>query len=338
MRGLPRLADAIIQSILQTSYGLSNATLTFLPLGNDAASFVYKVGAEHGKDYFLKVRTSDWFSAPSIAIPRFFYEHGIPHIITPLPTIDRALWVHEGDFYISMYPFVDARTATDTGLSKQQWQALGAALRRIHTSQLPAELRQITRREAFVPSRRHVLTNLQAALASSEPRDPLQRELAAFWRAREGELRALIDRTDTLGDQLRQASIPQVLCHADLHTWNVLVDTAQQMWIVDWDEIIMAPKERDLMFVIGGIARGLVDPDETTSFLQGYGDATIDRRALAYYRYAWTVQEMGAYAEEVFFLPELGEQVRGNALRSFIDVFEPGNIAAMAREADSGAL
>lgn len=30
------------------------------------------------------------------------------------------------------------------------------------------------------------------------------------------------------------------------------------MWIVDWDEVILAPKECDLMFVVGGIGRGSV--------------------------------------------------------------------------------
>jgi spectinomycin phosphotransferase len=338
MRGLPKLADTTLQSTLEAHYGLPHTTLTFLPIGNDAASFVYRVDTDDRQSYFLKVRASDWFRAPSIVLPRFLFEQGVPHIITPLPTLERELWVHEGDFYISLYPFIDARTATATGLSRQQWHALGATLNQIHTYQLPDHLRQIMPQETFVPSRRQVLTNLQATLANSQPSDPLQRELAAFWWAREDELRALIERADTLGSQLRQSRLPRVVCHADLHTWNVLVDTERQMWIVDWDETILAPKERDLMFSIGGIARGLVKPAETSRFLQGYGDAKIDQRALAYYRYAWTLQEMAAYAEEVFFLLELGEQVRSDALRSFIDVFEPGNIAALAREADNGAL
>jgi spectinomycin phosphotransferase len=44
-----------------------------------------------------------------------------------------------------------------------------------------------------------------------------------------------------------------VLCHADLHTWNVLVDGDGRLWLVDWDEAILAPRERDLMFLVGGI-------------------------------------------------------------------------------------
>jgi spectinomycin phosphotransferase len=118
----------------------------------------------------------------------------------------------------------------------------------------------------------------------------------------------------------------------------VLLDTAQQMWIVDWDETILAPKERDLMFVIEGIGHDLVSSHATTCFLHGYGTAAIDRRALVYYRYAWAVQDMGAYVEQVFFSPDLSEQPRSDAVRDCIDLFAPGNIVAIARASDSSTL
>ena len=74
----------------------------------------------------------------------------------------------------------------------------------------------------------------------------------------------------------------QVLCHGDLHAWNVLVVSDNHLWIVDWDEAVLAPRERDLMFVVGGIGHGLVRPHDTERFLQGYGETGIDPRLLAY--------------------------------------------------------
>jgi spectinomycin phosphotransferase len=338
MREPPRLTDAAIRAALQAHYNISITALTFLPLGNDLASFVYRVDASDGKSYFLKARAGVGFSPPSLIIPRFLHQQGIPHIIAPLPTASGALWVQLSDFALSLYPFIDARTAAGTGLAAQHWRELGTTLQQIHTSHLPPDLRQIVRHETFTPSRRQVLTDLESVIANHELADPTQQELAAFWRARQAEIRAVIARADMLGDQLRQWSLPLVLCHADLHTWNVLLDTEQQMWIVDWDEIVLAPKERDLMFVIGGIGHGLVSEHETSCFLQGYGDPAIDRRALVYYRYAWAVQDMGAYAEEVFFSPDRGEQSRSAAVRGFIDLFAPGNIVAIACESDSNTL
>lgn len=335
MREPPKLTDATIRATLHTHYGLSVMALTFLPIGNDSASFVYRVDSPDGTSYFLKVRASQGFSAPSVVIPRFLYEQGIAHIITPLPTMTQTLWVHVGNFTVSLYRFIDARTAVEVGLSEQHWHALGATLHQIHTSQLPTDLRQIVPHETFIPSRRHVLTDLESVITNHTIADHMQRQLVMFWRSRQDQIRALIDRADTLGDQLRQESLPLVLCHADLHTWNVLLDTDHQMWIVDWDETVLAPKERDLMFVIGGIGRDLVRSYETTCVLQGYGDPAIDRRALVYYRYAWAMQDMAAYAEQVFFSPDLCEQTRRTAVNGFIDLFAPGNIVAIACAAES---
>jgi spectinomycin phosphotransferase len=326
----PRLADAAIDAALRAHYGISIVALAFLPIGNDSATWVYRAGASDGAVYFLKLRAGAGFSLPSLVIPHYFHEHGVPHIVAPLPTLSGTLWVSVSDFALSLYPFIDARPAAHVGMSEQHWADLGATLKQIHSSRLPPELLGLIRRETFTPSRRDVLANMAAAIARGDFADPLQRELAAFWHARQGEIRTVTERVDALGRQLRQAALPNVLCHADLHTWNVLLDAQQQIWVVDWDEIILAPKERDLMFVVGGIGRDLVRPHETACFLRGYAGSAIDQQALVYYRYAWAAQDMGAYGEVVFFSPGLGELTRHDALGGFISQFEPGNIVDLA--------
>ena len=150
------------------------------------------------------------------------------------------------------------------------------------------------------------------------------------WRARQDVI-APVERADRLGEQLAGCSFPQVLCHADLHTWNVLVDPDEQLWIVDWDEVVLAPRERDLMFVVGGIGHDLVRPADTESFFQGYGQASVDPRLLAYYRCAWAVQDIAAYGEQVLLAPGESEESRRAALEGFLDLFAPGNIVDLAQ-------
>jgi spectinomycin phosphotransferase len=337
MREPPRLADQTILAALQAHYGLPGPTLTFLPLGSDSASAVYRVQAAGGAAYLLKARAGQGFSEPSLAVPRCLHDQGVPHIVAPLPTLSQALWVSVNGFALSLYPFIDGRTGVDAGLSEQHWRALGTTLKQIHASPLTPDLLRIVQRETFTPSRRELLPALEAAITRQDLASPVERELAHFWQARQDEIRTLVDRAGALGDKVRQASLPLVLCHADLHTWNVLLDTAQQLWLVDWDETILAPKERDLMFVVGGIGRDLVNPQETACFLQGYGDTALDRQALVYYRYAWAVQDIAAYAERVFFFPDLGEESRRDALAGFMSLFEPGNIVAIAFSSDTSA-
>lgn len=338
MREPPKLADPAIIAALQAHYGIANAALTFLPLGHDSATSVYRVQAAGGATYFLKARTGAGFSEQSLVVPRSLREQGVPHLIAPLPTTTGALWISVDDFVLSLYPFIDGRMAADVGLSDQDWAAFGAMMKQIHTSPLTPDLARIVPRETFTPRRRGVIDDLEAAIARGAFANPEERELAAFWRARHAEIQSLVGRADELGRQLRQASAPLVLCHADMHTWNVLVDTAGQFRLVDWDETILALKERDLMFVVGGIGGGGFGPRQTAYFLRGYGDTAIDERALVYYRYAWAVQDIAAFGEEVFFLPDFGEETRRAAVHSFMGQFGPGGIVALARESDNGAF
>lgn len=334
MREPPRLAPDTLTTTVAAHYALSVATLTFLPIGNDSATSVYRLEAADGAAYFLKLRTRAGFSAPSLHLPRFLQAQGVPHLLAPLPTKTQALSVDVGDFVLSLYPLLEARTAVEAGFSEEQWRALGAVMGQIHTQPLTPEIDSLLPRETFIPSRRGVLRDLEAALHHPAPANAEQRDLAEFWRAHQPEIRRVLDRADSLGSQLRLRARPQVVCHADLHTWNVLVDAAGEFWLVDWDEVILAPKERDLMFVIGGIGRGLVSAAETARFLEGYGEAAVEATALTYYRYAWAAQDMGAYAEQAIFTPEVSDEARREAVAGFKSLFEPGNIVALAVESD----
>jgi spectinomycin phosphotransferase len=140
----------------------------------------------------------------------------------------------------------------------------------------------------------------------------------------------LVERAYRLGRRLAAVPAPQVLCHADLHTWNVLAGPGQDLWIADWDEAVLAPRERDLMFVVGGIGHGLVRPQDTAAFLEGYGEVDPDPDLLAYYRCAWAVQDVAAYAEQVLLDPGAGEPDRRAAVAGFEDLFAVGNIVDLA--------
>ena len=334
MREPPKIGDAEIEAALRGRYDVAVATLTFLPLGSDSASFVYRVDAADGAAFFLKVRAGSGFGVPSLAVPRFLCDRGVPHIVGPLPTATGELWTGVDGFALSLWLFIDGRVGADVGLSGAQWRTLGAAVREIHATVLPPDLAQIVPREAFIPSRRGLIDELEACLSEPSLTDRSQREWAAFWRFRRDVIHRVVQRADDLGRRLRRKSIASVLCHADLHTWNVLVDARQQLWLIDWDETILAPKERDLMFAVGGIGGDSVTPNSTACFLQGYGLAEVDSTALAYYRYAWAVQDIAAYGERVFFMPDLGEASRCDAVDSFKSLFEPGRIVSRALASD----
>jgi spectinomycin phosphotransferase len=334
LREPPGLSDERIGNALEVGYGISVDEITFLPLGADSSSAAYRVRASGGESFFLKVRKGEGFDPRRLFVPRFLSDQGVPHILAPLPTATRDLWIIVDGFGLSLFPSIEGRTAADTGLSEGQWMELGATVRQIHERGSASGILERLPREEFVPTRRAILNRLQEAIAVKGRGDSVCEGLASFWRPREKTIRELVGRCDELGRRLRRTSPQLALCHADLHTWNVLVDLSGEFWIVDWDETILAMKERDLMFVVGGIGPGLVRPDETACFLRGYGQTEIDPLALTYYRYAWALQDMAAYGEQVFFMPDLTDESRRDAVEGFKLLFEPGQIVAIALGSD----
>ena len=83
------------------------------------------------------------------------------------------------------------------------------------------------------------------------------------------------------------------MCHSDIHAGNILIDANGALYIVDWDNPVLAPKERDLMFIGGGQEfAGHTAQEEETLFYRGYGQTQIDPIALAYYRYERIIQDI----------------------------------------------
>jgi spectinomycin phosphotransferase len=186
-------------------------------------------------------------------------------------------------------------------------------------------------RETFEPQGADLVRDLDVHIGDRVFREPAAHRIAAFWRGRRDEIRLLVHRAEELGQQLARRSPALVLCHADIHTANVLVGSDGQLWIVDWDETVLAPKERDLMFVVGGgINDQMVGPRDEELFFEGYGMTALDALGLAYYRYAWAVSDVSAFGADVFFRPDLSGTTKDTAGDQFMSLFEPGRIVAKA--------
>ncbi len=331
----PALSDQAIARCVQDNYTISAAQITFLPIGYDATASVFRVDAADGRAYFLKAKSVP-VAAATLAIPHFLRQMGVEEIVAPLATGTHTLSARlDANFTAILYPFVEGRVGADGGLSAAQWAALGQALRRIHAAVLPVELAAQMRREAFAPLKGQLAWRLHQEVATASYSDPIRQDLTAFWQGRRAEIEAILRRVEALG-RLAQARQPAiVLCHADIHIWNVLVAPTDAIHIVDWDETILAPKERDLMFVLDNSAAGApVTHDAEMAFRQGYGPVEADPVILAFYRYEWAVQEIAEFGKQVLWSEDGGEITRLDGLRHFRALFDPGGEVEAAYRSD----
>ncbi len=325
----PAIAHEAIIAAVQENYGLRLAALTFLPIGHDPLAWVYRAEASDGTAYFLKLRR-DTINLPALLVPHMLLAQGVEHVLAPLPTTAQTLWAEVADYALVLYPFIAGRNGMEQAPSTHQWVEFGATMRRVHELALAPELSQQLKRETWKPGWFDLLGQIDAEIDSRTSADVIEQEISDFLRSKRSEIDTLIRRTSALSQRMQQANLPLVVCHADAHPANLLIDNHERLWIVDWDEVMLAPKERDLMFILGGIFVGQVTPQQQALFFEGYGSTNIDPTALAYYRYAWAVQDIGSYAEQIFLTPDAGETTKQSAAHIFMSLFDANGIVAIA--------
>ena len=84
---------------------------------------------------------------------------------------------------------------------------------------------------------------------------------------------------------------------------------------------MLAPKERDFIFVGEGPADGSVG---CPPFFQGYGQTESDWIGLAYYRWERVVQDLIECARTVFLRDDLGEETKAGAIQLFDTIVAGG--------------
>jgi len=150
-------------------------------------------------------------------------------------------------------------------------------------------------------------------------------------KTKQNEILRITERADQLASRLQSDPPEPVLCHSDIHGGNILIGDTGELYIVDWDDPILAPRERDLMFIGGGIDEIWKSEREIAQFYKGYGKTEINLAAQAYYRYERVIEDLVVICEQALLTDEGGAD-RERSLGWFISNFEPGQTIEIADE------
>ena len=333
----PAIADDDIKSVLAQDYGLQLRAFDFLPLGNDMNSYVYRAETLNDGARFIKVKLKIDNPA-SLIVPRYLRDLGIAEVVAPMESRSGQTYVTTEGFSVIVYPYVAGGNGMDTPMTDVHWIAYGNVLRRIHDATVtrPPEVDALLRREAFDLPTAPYVSAVQARMHTSAPRDDIDASAHSFWRVRDSEINALLARTEQLGELLRKQHLPPVLCHSDIHTANLMVQSTDIVCVVDWDGPMLAPRERDLMFVAGmsGVPGDWITATHESLFFQGYGAVALNWPLLAYYRYERALEDMSSYGDCILS-ESFDEATRRDALKGLMQVFAHGEAVEWARACDA---
>jgi spectinomycin phosphotransferase len=330
MRIKQLLSEQDLIECLRTHYGIDVVRLTFLPLGADMNASVYKAETQHELSYFVKIKRGQHHT--SSVIVDLLHNAGIQHIIPPIKTIQGHLAHHGDNFTLMMYPFIEGQDGFSRTLTDEQWITLGKTLRQIHQIDLPSPIRQQIRQEAYSSKWREIVKSLYPHIEAEPKDDPIARKLWMFMRKNIQIIQQLVNRAEQLAKIIQHESSQFVLCHSDIHGGNVLIND-NTLYIVDWDDPILAPKERDLMFIGGGVANVWNKPHEKMLFYKGYGTIEVNMPLLTYYRHERIVEDIAVYGQNLLLLTPEGEN-RAEMCKHFMAMFEPNGVIDIAFKTD----
>ena len=325
---------AVLRAALRHAYGLRATELTFVP-SHDSAAATYRVATDAGLR-FLKVRTGPMPVTAALEVPRALADAGVPNLVPPIRTSFGQLTATAGTLGVVLQPWVAGRSAMDAGLSPIAWRAFGATLRAVHDSGIEGDFAARLPREPFdLPSADRVRRLMERI--ASEPIAASGAGLVEVLTRPGDRIAALVERGEELAATLEPRVWELVVCHADIHGANVLATDDGGVALVDWDGPMLAPRERDLMFVIGSRIARDVTPDEEAAFFAGYGPVDVDADAIRLFRCERILEDVAEVGDDVLDRGMDGEPA-ARWLALVDGFFAPGGIAESLETVDLTAV
>ncbi|MDL2317816.1 aminoglycoside phosphotransferase family protein [Eubacteriales bacterium OttesenSCG-928-A19] len=288
----------MILDMLQSHYAITPYALIEMEGGWSASA--YKAVTEKGSRFvkvYDKHRPSiqSWIERTEAYMPivLWLHEHTAlrDKMIAPLLTEDGAYKVEDDDFLFIAFPFLDGASLCESPLSASQAHQLAEILATLHSynDSIPVPTKDIM--EDFSLPFFDKLSSYVALQGTPSA-------IAATLDHYADSILAAMETLAPLSDQLRSAQIPLVLCHTDVHGWN-LMQTAGGLVLIDWEGLRLAPAEADLF----SFTDGFFFDDASEAFFAAYAafrpEYSVDKSVMDFYRLRRRLEDIEAFADSL---------------------------------------
>jgi spectinomycin phosphotransferase len=258
MRIEPTFDHDLLKDALRRHYGLSVERLTFVPQGEVAFSYI--VMCADGVRYYLKILDDSRLARLSASrldftLPLTYELHArgiFPYLPCPVKTRAGALSTTFGAHRAILCTFIEGVNPDETTLhSPAVWAQLARHVATLHTyaATVVAECPFV---ETFTLPFESALCDGLRALETVTKNDGIGRlALRDLLLPHQATVFSYLERLHALAEQARAAPPPLVLCHTDIHGMNLLLHVSGDLYILDWEGAMAAPREHDLYMFTG---------------------------------------------------------------------------------------
>jgi spectinomycin phosphotransferase len=294
----PDLDRPGLARLLEREWSFRAASLEYLPIG--FGSHHWEASDPQGARRFVtadRLTNSRAGAEPGAALAVFDRAFrtaavlrdtaGLEFVIGPLTDRTGGFTHRLGDYAVTLFPFLTAES-TDADRSADEQAGVLRMLGRLHaaTETLPPDLAP---REDFEIPRRHTLVEALGDLDRQWTAGPFGEPARKLLRSSGETVARQLDSYDELASLVRRTSESWVVTHGEPHSSNVLRDGRGCLSLVDWDTVMVSPRERDLWMALDPNASGWSD------YLSTAGSCVLDDRALRLYRSRWDLADIAEF-------------------------------------------
>ena len=314
--------------VLKKDYGIEVFSSQRVFHGADFEAKTFQVMSSKGQKYFVKIKKKlDHFL--NLQVLAILNRHLSCGVISPIKTLNGRLASSCKEETLIVFPFVHGQNGFNQSLTIDQWKTFGELMHQIHQLELDQELKQQIRNETLFSFIDQKLRSLLDQIDSILIQDEISLNMIELIREKHATFNKLLVDFSYLSQQVQTLKPSYHLCHGDIHAGNVLIDDEGHLYLIDWDEMILAPKEKDLLFIGGGVGNVWNKKQEENYFYKGYGETSIDLTLLAYFRYERILQDLVAYIQALLFDYNPQED-RFKLFQEFYDQFAPLGVIDIA--------
>ena len=316
-----------ISEIIEIEYGIIIHSIGQLNTGFDQNTFAYKIISTNHKEYFLKIRSEN-FSESSLLIPLLIFDKTeTSSIIKIIKTIDNNLYAKYNSLYIAIYPFIKGQSGWEASLTKNQFIEFGNFMHSLHSIQ-PQNNGYIPKEgfnQKYKESVKKYLNNCTHAINGNTEKF----YFLDIFHKKKKVIMGILNFLDDITKEIDYKNLKMCLCHGDIHAGNILIAN-DNFYIVDWDTVIYAPKEKDLMFIGAGIGNKWNKNEEIDYFYDGYGkEIAIDKVLIKYYRLERIIQDIYEFYNQIMHT-NIEEKEYELCIKYFLEQFENNNVVENA--------
>ncbi|ATF11866.1 kinase [Brevibacillus brevis X23] len=299
------------KTILRQHFDINAVDVT--PQQGGWSALAYKVISDQHA-YFLKVYEKSRASTPKwtalidkyVPIIQWLSRQTRLQGKIPVPLLTRtAAYKHEDDMGIyQLFAYIEGKTIGNQALNSLQVRQLAEIIAELHLygEEIPVSTAAI-KEDFCIPFAKQFRKML------NEDIHPLPDDVDEIVKPFTNILATRMNDLERIAEQLRGSEVKMKLCHTDIHNWN-LMHSGQQLILIDWEGLKLAPVEADLMF--------LVDQPFFEEFMATYRKThtnyVINRQALEFYQIRRMWEDIYELLEQLLF-DEQEEQDRVETIR-----------------------